>query len=327
MSSRWNVLVLDPIHPAGIARLKEQADVYLAYEDEGATKPEALARYDAVIVRTSPVERDFLLASTRLKVVGKHGVGYDNIHLETLSAMGAQLVWAPWAGAESVAEHALALMLAVARRIPQSDLAVRQGKFSIRNDMLTRELSGKTVGIIGAGRIGRTFAEKCAHALHMRVLAYDPYLSAEDAAAANLELTDLDTLLRTADVVSIHAPLTSETYHLIGERELSLMKPEAILINTSRGPLVDEQALIKCLQAGKIAGAGLDVFETEPPAPDNLLLSLDNVVLSPHHGGATLEAMERTALMVVEDVFAVLQGKEPKHRVQLPPRPGTKEGA
>jgi phosphoglycerate dehydrogenase-like enzyme len=250
-----------------------------------------------------------------LEVIGRHGVGLDNVDVAAASQRGIPVTYTPYGPTESTAEHALLLILATARRLSQLDRAVRSGAFAIRNDpaAMGRELDGLTLGVVGFGRIGRRLAAMCRKALHMDVYVYDPYVAPEAVAAeGGTWVGELRELARQVDVLSIHTPLTPETRGLVGSDVLRAIKPGAILVNTSRGPVVDEAALVQALQAGRLTGAGLDVYALQPPAPDNALLAMDQVVLTPHVGSFTQEGRRRMGLTVVEDVLRALRGERPQ---------------
>ena len=245
----------------------------------------------------------------RLKLLSIWGTGTDNIDLTAAARHGVTVTNTPGVSAASVAEHALALMLAVARRIPAQDAEVRAGKWPLGNSV---ELRGKTLGVIGLGAIGRRFAELGA-GIGMRVIAWTMH----PRPGLGLELVPLERLFEASDVVSVHVRLSPETRNMIGERELARMKPGAIFVNTARGAIVDEAALLEALRMKRIAGAGLDVFTTEPLKPDHSFSGLSNVVLTPHSAGVTPEALEAGLLMAVENVKAFLGGK-PDHVVATP---------
>ncbi len=271
----------------------------------------------ALIVRKGQVDRAVLSASPSLRVVCKHGVGVDNIALDAATELGIPVMNTPTANFNSVAEHTLALMFALARRIPHQDRRVREGKWDKR-DYAGQELAGKTLGLIGLGRIGRRVAELAAP-LRMNLLAYDPAVGA-DSIPGNITLVHtLAELLSQADIVSIHCPLTPKTRGMIGHRELALMGPDSWVINTARGAVMDEKALIAALREGVIAGAALDTFETEPPAPDNPLFSLDNVVLSNHVAGISTSSYRNMGLGAAQNVLTVLEGGRPDPSALLNP--------
>ncbi len=272
----------------------------------------AIADADAVIVRLFPLTAETIAVAPRLRVIGRHGAGLDNVDLAAATRRKIPVVYVPRTHALSVAEHAIMLMLALAKRLRRLDEAVRGGEFHARTQIRGMELDGKTLGVIGFGTIGRMVAEKCRAAFAMRVLAYDPYLTPGLPLQTEL-VTDLDGLLRASDVVTLHVPLTADTRAMLGRRQLALLKPTALVINTSRGEIVDEEALAGALHAGRIAGAAVDVYTTEPPPDDHPLLSAPNTVLTPHAAAHTEEALQRMAVSVANDVLAVLRGERPQH--------------
>jgi D-3-phosphoglycerate dehydrogenase len=272
----------------------------------------AIAHADAVIVRLVLVTADVIATGHRLRVIGRHGAGLDNVDVPAATRRRIPVVYVPQANSVSVAEHAIAMMLAVSKRLIDLDHAVRTGQFHLRQSIVGVELDGKTLGVIGLGAIGRRVAEKCRAAFRMRVIGYDPYATASPPVGVE-QVSTLDDLLRQADVVTVHVPLTAETRKMIGRRELALVKPTAVVINTSRGDVVDELALAEALSARRIAGAAVDVFSVEPPPSDHALLAAPNTVLSPHAASHTEEALERMAVSVAEDVLLALHGKRPRH--------------
>ncbi|MFQ6081045.1 MAG: hydroxyacid dehydrogenase [Candidatus Bathyarchaeia archaeon] len=268
---------------------------------------------DALIITSQHhVTRKVIEVAKKLKVIVKYGSkpGIDNVDLEAATKKGTVVCYTPKANSDSVAEHTIALILALLKRLYVTSFQLRQGKWRDKS-LLGYELLGKTVGIIGLGSVGCKVAEKI-RGFGVKLLAYDPYVSEERAKQVGVRLIDLKTLLKESDVITIHAALTEETVHLIGEEELKLTKNSAFIVNTARGAIIDEKALIKALKEGWIAGAALDVFEEEPPKPDNPLLKMDNVLVTPHFASCTLEAYQREAFMAVEEVLRVLQGKKPK---------------
>ena len=255
---------------------------------------------DGVLMRLSPpFTRRVLEATPTLKMIAKHGAGIDSVDLEAATERGIPVVNAGGANADPVAEYSIAVMMSLAREVPRLDRALRAGKWE-KGTYMGREFRGRTVGIIGYGQIGRRVAEMAA-ALGAKVVAYS---RTPKAAVAGVRWeTDLDRLLSTVDILSLHCPLTDETRGLIGSRELALMKPDAILVNTSRGPVVDEDALIEALTTGKLAAAGLDVFREEPTSPDNPLLKLPNVIVTPHVSAMTTEAMTRMGTSAAQQIL------------------------
>lgn len=298
----------DGLASPGLERLRADAEVI--------DDPElaALGSVDALIVRSrTQVSRETLgRGLPRLKVVGRAGVGVDNIDVDEARARGVVVVNAPQAATQAVAELALGLMLALARRIPQADAAVRRGDWP-KSAFLGEELAGKTLGLIGVGRIGAALASRAAP-MGMRLLGYDPLVPPEAIRRSGAEPADLDKVLAQSDYLSLHVPLTPETRHLIDDRALAKVKPGARLISTARGGVVDEQALVRALERGLLAGAALDVFADEPPR-DSPLLRDPRVVLTPHLGAQTVEAQARAALDVAEEVLAALAGRPLRWRI------------
>ena len=311
--ARPRVFIPDPIHVDGVARLAERFVVDQPSAGDGDARHRRFAEADAVIVRNIAVDRTVLDAAPRLKVIAKHGAGVDNIDVAAATARGIVVANIPGGNADAVAEATVALMLAALRRVPEVHRLVVNGGYAARFAMQFGQLFGRPLGLVGIGNIGARVAQICAAGFRMRVLAYDPGLSAAAIAKRGADkVDDLASLLATADVVSLHLPLNERTRHLIGAAEIALMKPTAILVNAARGPLVDEAALAAALREERIAGAGLDVLEVEPPAPDNPLLALHNIVLSPHTAGNTLEAARQLALASADIVIAALTGRKPE---------------
>jgi D-3-phosphoglycerate dehydrogenase len=249
-------------------------------------------------------------AGKKLKVISKYGVGVDTIDVEYATKRGILVCYTPGVNSDAVAEHTLGLILATLQKIPQSMAYLRKGGWR-EEKFLGEELTGATVGIIGFGNIGLRLAKKLS-GFEIRLLVYDPYVSKERIERAGGEKVDLSDLLRNSNIVSLNLALTPETFHMIGEKELQQMKPTGYLINTARGPLIDEKALYRALIERWIAGAGLDVFEEEPAKPENPLFSLDNVVVTPHLGGSTNKARKRLVIMAVENLIKVLKGDLPE---------------
>jgi len=313
------VLVTEPLAEEGLALLREGAEVDMRLGLDAEQLAEVIGHYDALVVRSgTPVTASVIEAARRLKVIGRAGAGVDNIDLAAATRRGILVVNAPGSNSIAVAEHTLALMLALARRIPQADAKLRAGRWEKRS-LAGVELRGKTLGIIGLGRVGTAVARRAA-GLEMRLMAYDPFVAVDHAARLGVRLVSLDELLRTADFVSIHAPLTDLTRGMIGARELALMKPTAYLINCARGGIVDEEALARALAEGRLAGAALDVFAHEPPF-DSPLLASEKVILTPHLGGSTQEAQRNVAVDVAQQVLAVLKGELPRYPVNAPALP------
>jgi D-3-phosphoglycerate dehydrogenase / 2-oxoglutarate reductase len=306
------IYILDAFHSSGVELAKSFAEVVSWPDPRIHDWPE---QADAVMVRMTPITGAQLARAKNVKIICKQGVGLDTIDLQAAKAQGVIVSYTPGVNSEAVAEMALALALSVSRRTSRFERLLRAGEPIVRPDHLGLEMWGKTVGVVGMGNIGTRLAKKWHHAFACPILAYDPY--APDNAWADLtheRLPSLHDLLPRVDLLSLHLPLTPESYHLIGREELKLMKRDAMLINVSRGGLIDEDALYEAMQGGHLFGAGLDVFEhAEPPSRDHPLLSLENVVATPHAAGGTLETQIRSATQVAQQVIDVLSGKPPRH--------------
>jgi D-3-phosphoglycerate dehydrogenase / 2-oxoglutarate reductase len=318
---RWLVLLSENIHADGKALLEQHADVRIASAPDEATLREEARDADAIILRSRGyVSARVMDGASRLRVIGRHGVGVDNVDIAAATARGVQVVNVPDANVTSVAEHVVGMILSLARHIRQADRAVRSGDWVQRDRDLGMELTGGTLGVVGLGTIGQAVARMCHAAFDMTILYSDtePRPRAEKALAAH-RLT-LDELLGAADVVTLHVPLLSSTRDLVGRRELEIMRPGALLVNTSRGGVVDEFALTEALHEGRLGGAAIDVFAEEPPPLVHPLLACDRVLLTPHSAAMTEQASKRMA-RVAEDILAVLEGEEPRYPVNhLPAR-------
>ncbi len=311
------ILVADPLAEEGLALLHEcgQVDVHTGLSPEELVR--IIGEYDALIVRSGTrVTRDALAAGKRLKVVARAGVGVDNIDVDAATEFGILVVNAPTANIVAAAEHTIALLMALARRVPQAHISMRKGEWDRKRFMGT-EVREKTLGLIGLGRVASEVARR-AHGLEMRVIAHDPYVSREYAHKLGVTLLPLEEVLSQADFISLHLPLTPDTRGFINRERLALVKPGAYLINTARGGVLDEDALIEALDAGRLAGAALDVFAEEPLPADHPLRRHPRVVLTPHIGGSTAEAQARVAVDAAEQVIAVLQGKPAPYAVNAP---------
>jgi D-3-phosphoglycerate dehydrogenase / 2-oxoglutarate reductase len=305
------VLVVGRVHPSGMQVLRERAGLRIEQiDDPGVVLPaDALTGVDAVLIRYGVLTERHLAHAARLRVVSRHGVGCDNLPVEALSARGIPVTVVGGVNSVSVAEQAMAMMLALAKRVVSYDRAVRGGAWAIRDSLAASELAGRTLLLLGFGRIGRELARR-AQAFDMDVWVHDPAVSAEAAAHAGVRwVEDWRALLGQVDVLSLHLPLTPATRGLIGESELAAMKPTAVVLNTARGGLLDEAALHRAL-SGRMAagGAGIDTFEQEPPPDKQPLLALPNVVLSPHSASLTQEAAERMGVVAARNVLAGLDG-------------------
>lgn len=307
-----------PLVEEEIKILEKHANVKLASSILEDALVKEVEDVDVIMVAYAKITRKVIEAAKRLKGIVRYGVGIDNIDVKAATDHGVYVVNIPDYGISTVAEYTMCLMLALARKIIHADRIMRTASWgtwtSQPRSVRGVDLEGKILGIIGLGNIGRAVAKR-AKAFGMKVIAYDPYIDKSIAEDLGVEMTDLETLLRTSDFVSIHAPLTNETRHMIGERELRIMKRTAYIINTARGAIIDERALVKALSEGWIAGAGLDVYEKEPPALDNPLLKMDNVILSPHIAFYTEEAVRRLEMTAVEEAIRILSGEVPSRLV------------
>lgn len=270
----------------------------------------AIEDYDAVLLRTDMLDEKIIRLADRLKIIARHGVGFDNIDIEAAAAKGIYVSYTPAANINSVAEHVTGLILAVSRQLVKVDKAVRNGDFAVRDTSYGTEIKGKVLGIAGLGNIGRLVAKKCALGLEMSVIAYDPYAkSAEEEYITKVE--SMEELLEQADFISLHLPYNKALHHFINEEKLGLMKPTAFLINAARGGLVDETALLEALENKTIAGAALDVFEQEPVPADHPLLKLDQLIATPHLAALTTEAMITMSLDCAKEIVRVKNQQEP----------------
>ena len=267
----------------------------------GSARDELAKKYHA--------DRDLLRRAQSLLIVSTNGAGYDTVNLAACTDAGVLVVNQAGGNKEPVAEHALAMMLNLTKRIIETDRAMRRDKALDRNLFIGNDLQHKTVGIVGLGNVGKRLAELCRGLFSMRVLSYDPYVSADIMKMHGVEKVTLDDLMRQADFVSINCPLTDESRGMVGAKEYALMKPSAYFVTTARGSIHDEKALEEALRAKKIAGAGLDVWEKEPPPLDHPLLQMDNVLASPHTAGVTREGRENMGRFAAEQMIAALDGK------------------
>ena len=305
-----HVLVVGPLHDSGLAILRNAPGVTLDIVNQPTLEAYApfAPKADAILIRTQPMPASVIAAATRLKIVSRHGVGYDAVDVAALSARGIPLAIVGDVNSISVAEHAMMLMLALSKQATTYDAAVRGTGWGTRNRFTAFELAGKTLLLLGFGRIGRLVAVR-AMAFGMRVEAYDPFVAktAIEAAGA-VPAAELDAAYARADVVSVHMPRT-DGKAIMGARELALLKPSAVVINTARGGLIDEVALAVALASGKLAGAGLDVFDAEPPPPDHPLLREPRAILSPHIAGLSIESAERMAVSSAQNILDFFAGR------------------
>ncbi|MCJ2178955.1 hydroxyacid dehydrogenase [Novosphingobium album (ex Hu et al. 2023)] len=308
MSSRELVCIIDPIHSAGVERIAAGHDVIAG---EGWRDDPRLAETSVIVIRTSPLGPDIFGAMPRLKAIVKHGAGVDNIAIPAATAQGVMVANTPGGNnSTAVAEGAVSMMLALLRRSRDMDALVRENRWDERWGIRLGDLTGTKVGLIGFGRIARVVARICGAGFGAEVAAYDPMVPDEDIRAACAEPTDLAGVL-ARDVISIHTPLTEGTRNLIDTVELGMMRPHAILVNCSRGGIINEAALAEALRSGQIAGAGIDVFDAEPPPSNHPLFGLPNCLLSPHVAGVTEAGMKDMALNVAAVIEAVSRGERP----------------
>ncbi|HEC95040.1 MAG TPA: hydroxyacid dehydrogenase [Thermoplasmatales archaeon] len=313
------ILVTDKLADEALQLLKNQGfEVKFEELDHDGIMKE-IADYDGMIVRSrTKVTADIVEkgASGNLKVIGRAGIGVDNIDVEKATELGIKVVNSPTGSTMSVAELTVAHMLALARFIPTADASMKKGEW-MKKQLKGTELYGKTLGLIGSGNIAQHVA-RIANGLGMKVLVYSPHCTDEKAKRMGAQRASLEDLLKQSDFVSLHIPHTKDTHYLINREKLALMKPGSYLINCARGGVVDEKALYDALAEGKLAGAAVDVFEEEPPSKENKLLTLDNVVLSPHIGANTKEAQIKAGTICAEQVMKVLSGEEPDFWVNRP---------
>ena len=302
-----HLLVAGKLHPSGLDLLR-QAPVTFDYVEE-ISEPSYqayLPKADALVIRTQPLSAASIAKAPGLQIVSRHGVGYDAVDVPALNALGIPLCIVGDVNSSGVAEHAMMLVLAATHRLIAADRATRRGDWGWRNGLQTHEVAGKRLLILGFGRIGQKLAG-LARAFGMEVHAHDPYIPAEQWPASAVRDATLAEALAEADAVSLHLPRGEG--HVLGAAELALMKPTAVVVNTARGGLVDELALAEALRAGRLGGAGIEVFDAEPPATDHPLFGLDQAVLTPHNAALTVECAERMAIASVQNVLDFFAGR------------------
>jgi D-3-phosphoglycerate dehydrogenase len=310
------ILVAESIAPEGVAALRAHHEVDVRTGLSAEELRAIIGDYDALIVRSQvAVDAALIAAGRRLQVIGRAGVGVDNVELDPASRAGITVVNAPTGNTIAAAEHTIALLVSLARHVPAADASVRRGEWT-RGPLQGVQLRGRTLGIVGLGKIGMAVAER-ARGLGMTLLGSDPFITAEQAALRGVELVTFDALLERSDAVTVHVPLTRSTTALLDARALARMKPGAFVLNVARGGIVDEAALAAALRDGRIAGAGIDVFEHEPPT-GSPLLDAPNTVLTPHLGASTAEAQVAVAEEIAEQVLDVLAGHPARYAVNAP---------
>ncbi|HUV79917.1 MAG TPA: phosphoglycerate dehydrogenase [Candidatus Bathyarchaeia archaeon] len=311
------VIVTDSLSEVGIKKLREFAEVDIELDLSKEDLKERIADYDAIVIRSgTKVTKEIIEAGStgRLKVIGRAGVGVDNIAVETATEKGILVVNSPEANTISAAEHTIAMLLSLSRKIPAANVSLKSGKWDRKKHMGV-EVNGKVLGIIGLGRVGSEVAKRV-KGLGMKVVAYDPFITVEKAKELGITLASLNETIQVADFVTLHTPLTKDTRHLIGANEFALMKGGVRVINCARGGIIDEHALKEAIESGKVAGAALDVFEQEPPEERDLL-ELEEVIVTPHLGASTTEAQKAAALGIADEVIDALQNKPVRNTVNM----------
>lgn len=311
------ILISDPMSEEGVKILENErsfkVDVRPKLPAEELKK--IIKNYDAILIRSGTKLTKDIIEASELKIIGRAGVGLDNVDINAATKKGIIVVNAPGGNTISTAEHTMSLIMALSRNIPQADKSLKSGEWN-RKKFMGSELYGKTLGIIGLGRIGIEVASR-AGSFKMNLIAYDPHLSVEKAKRLKIELVDLEELLKSSDYITVHTPITEQTRHMLGEKEFKMMKYGVRVINAARGGIIDEEALYKMLESGKVAGAALDVFEKEPPA-GSPLLKMDNVIATPHLGASTEEAQVNVAIDIAETVRDALLDKGLRNAINLP---------
>ncbi len=310
------VLVSDPLAEEGLEILKKACDVDVKTDLKEDELCRIIGDYDALLVRSgTEVTAKVIEAGKRLRFIGRAGAGVDNIDTDAATRKGIIVANAPEGNTLAATEHTMAMMLSLARNIPQATASLKKKEWK-RSKFMGVELNDKVLGIVGFGRIGRELAKR-ANALDMRCIAYDPFITKERAAQLGVEMMSVEDLFRVADVITVHTPLIKETKHLINAKSIATMKDGVRIINCARGGIVDEKALYDAIKSGKVAGAALDVFEVEPPS-ESPLLTLDQVIVTPHLGASTVEAQQNVAISVAKQCIEVLNGGSAKYVVNAP---------
>ncbi|MFA5578512.1 MAG: phosphoglycerate dehydrogenase, partial [Methanothrix sp.] len=310
------VLVSDPLSEEGVRKLETEAEVDVITNLSPEELIEKIKDYDALAIRSgTKVTAEVIAAADKLKVVGRAGVGVDNIDIDAATKKGIIVVNTPGGNTISAAEHTIAMMLSLARNIPQANNSLKAGEWN-RKKYTGVEVYNKTLGIVGLGRIGAEIASRM-KSFGMHILAYDPFVTEERAADLGIKLAPLDEIFRKSDFITVHTPLTNETRNLIDDEELKIMKPNIRLINCARGGIINEEALARAVAEGRIAGAAVDVFTKEPPT-DNPLIEQNGIIVTPHLGASTAEAQVNVAVAVAEQILAVVRGELPPNALNMP---------
>ncbi|MCP2331162.1 hydroxyacid dehydrogenase [Actinoalloteichus caeruleus] len=309
------VYVPRPVHPDALELLAGHGRVVPGYGADAVPFEQVADTVEAVLLRTAELRAPSIDRAPRLRVISRHGVGVDTVDVAAATARGIPVCVTPAANTLAVAEHAVALLLAASRLVALADRGVRRGDHDLRRSLIGTQLTGKRLGLVGFGRIGAEVARIARAGFRMEIVAHDPFLRDEEVRARGGSPVGLDELLSTSSAVSLHLPRTDRTAGLLGARELGLLRADAVLVNTARGGIVDEAALVDALRSGRLAGAGLDVVDTEPLPAGHPLTELDNVVLTPHVGGQTRESMRQVAMDAARAVVDVFEGRQPAHAV------------
>lgn len=327
--SKFEVVITDSDHPDSkleqeiLGNIGAKVIKFQTYDEEEILKITRTAH--AILCEFAPIRKRVISNLERARVIVVCGIGYDNVDVQAATEKGILVCNVPDYMTFEVADHTMALILAMARRITWADNLAksgnwkRYGAWAWSELMPIMHLDGRVAGIVGFGRIGRQVAERL-QAFHLKVLAYDPFVPKDVASKMNVELVDLPTLLRESDIISVNALLSDQTYHLIGRDQLRLMKESSFIVNTGRGKIIDQQALVEALREGRIGGAALDVLEKEPPDEDDPILKLDNVMITPHLGGNSDKAVAELRRLGTEEVARVLSGQPPRHPVAPTPK-------
>ena len=320
MPDRPIILTLTPMDEVGMSLLRDGGNLRMATSVKPEVMHREIADADAMVIRTAGVIDAALMDhAPYLRVIGRHGVGYDQVDVAAATERGIQVVYTPGANTESVAEHALAFLIGLSKHFPQQNKALLEGRYNDWTKLVGRDLTGRTIGIIGFGRIGRRVGQLAKQAFNMTVLYNDivaaPKEIEERAGATRVELPEL---LRESEYVTLHVPLDSSTRRMMNRETVAMMRPDAILLNTCRGPVVEEAAVAEALDAKKLWGYGADVYTVEPPEADHPLIGRDDVMLTPHSAAQTVESLQNMARGVAEDVLGVLRGRAPLNPVNDP---------
>jgi D-3-phosphoglycerate dehydrogenase / 2-oxoglutarate reductase len=320
MNRRPIILSLTNMHANGLSLLRAESELLMASTLDPATLQREIVGADGLIIRTGGVVDAALLdKGDKLKVVGRHGVGYDQIDVDAATARGIQVVYTPGANTQSVAEHVFALMIGLSRHFPRMMAGLDAGNYHVRTSMTGREIAGKSLGIIGFGRIGRRVAEVAHLGFGMKVVYHDIVAAPEEVEQlSNARRVDLKEVLESCEYVTLHVPLDSSTRGMINRASLALMRTDAILINTCRGPVVDEIAVAEALDARSMWGYGADVFTVEPPPSGHPLIGRSDVMLTPHSAAQTEEGLRTMATTIAQEVLGVLHGELPNYPVNDP---------